>query len=474
MTSQLDSISSLALRLFLAAALSWGAVLHAAERPYADLIREKETALLKDIKVPAGFEARVFAVPPLVNYPVFVAATPDGTVFVSSDRNGSIDRSANRGRVLRVRDLDGDGYADEVKQFVPNVDSPRGLFWDHDRLYLLHPPHLSVFIDRDGDGVSDEQKVLVKNIAFGFKDRPADHSSNGIELGVDGWIYCAIGDFGFMEAEGTDGRKLQLRAGGVVRVRPDGSGLELFSQGTRNILEVAVSPLLEGFARDNTNDGDGWDIRLHHFTPLSEHGYPSLYKNFKGEFVEPLADYGGGSGCGGMFLDEPGFPAGYGQALYTADWGREWVYRHRLAPKGATFVADQAEFVRVPRVTDLDADALSRIYVASWKGGMFTYAGEEIGFLLRLAPKGYTPEPLPDFERSSHGQLVELLASPSHRRRLEAYRGGELRSSRARAADGGCGGGGGGAAEGDSQGGYLYRACAEQAWGAAGAGDAGA
>ena len=336
---------------------------------------EQEAALLKEVKVPDGFEAKIFAVAPAVNYPVFVAASPDGTVYVSSDRNGSIDRGPNRGRVLRVRDLDGDGHADEVKPFVANVDSPRGLIWDRDRLYLLHPPHLSVYIDRDGDGVADEEKVLVKNIAFTFKDRPADHSSNGIELGIDGWIYCAIGDFGFMEAEGTDGRKLQLRGGGVVRVRPDGAGLELYSRGTRNILEACVSPTLDIFARDNTNDGDGWDIRLHHFTGLSEHGYPSFYKNFRGEFIEPLADYGGGSGCGGLYLSEPGFPAGYGDALYTADWGREWIYRHNVTPQGATFTADQHEFVRAPRVTDLDVDALSRLYVASWKGATFTYVG---------------------------------------------------------------------------------------------------
>jgi glucose/arabinose dehydrogenase len=112
--------------------------------------------------------------------------------------------------------------------------------------------------------VADEEQVLVKNIAFGFKDRPADHTSNGLELGIDGWIYCAIGDFGFMEAEGTDGRKLQFRGGGVVRVRPDGTGMEVYTHGTRNILEVIVNPTLDMFARDNTNDGDGWDTRFHH------------------------------------------------------------------------------------------------------------------------------------------------------------------------------------------------------------------
>ena len=411
-------VTGLAL-VFLAAAPS-----HSAEAPppTVGVTAEREAALLKDVKIPDGFEATIFATPPSVNYPVFVSAAPDGTVYVSSDKNGSLDRAPGRGRVLRARDLDGDGRADEVKLFVANVDSPRGLVWDHDRLYLLHPPHLSAFIDRDGDGVADEEKVLVKNIAFGFKDRPADHSSNGIELGIDGWIYCAIGDFGFMEAEGTDGRKLQLRGGGVVRVRPDGTGLELYSRGTRNILEVLISPLLDAFARDNTNDGGGWDIRFHHFAGLSEHGYPSLFKNFPGEFIEPLADYGGGSGCGGLFLDEPGFPDGFGHAIYTADWGREWIYRHQITPKGATFTIDQTQFLRAPRVTDLDVDASSRLYVASWKGASFTYVGENVGFLVRLTPRGYVPEPLPDFAKASPAELVRLLESPSHRRRLEAQR----------------------------------------------------
>ncbi|HEX8204007.1 MAG TPA: heme-binding domain-containing protein, partial [Isosphaeraceae bacterium] len=296
-----------------------------------------------EVKVPEGFEATLFAAPPLVNYPVFVAAAPGGDVYVSVDRNGSIDRQPHRGSVVRLRDRDGDGRADERTVFVPDVDSPRGLVWDRDRLYLMHPPDLSAFLDTDGDGVADEERILVKGIAFGFQDRPADHTSNGVTLGVDGWLYLAIGDFGFLRAEGTDGRTLQLRGGGVVRVRPDGTGLEIYSRGTRNILEVAVDPLLNAFARDNTNDGGGWDIRLHHFTGLDHHGYPSLFRNFADEVVAPLADYGGGSGCGGLYLSEPGFPAGTGDALYTADWGRERIFRHRLTPRGATFAADQAE-----------------------------------------------------------------------------------------------------------------------------------
>ncbi len=383
---------------------------------------QKAADVLKDVRVPEGFEATVFATPPAVNYPVFVAAAPDGTLYVSSDGNGSLDRGLHRGRILRVRDTDGDGKADEVKVFVKDVDSPRGLVWDHDRLYLLHPPHISVFIDKNGDGEADEQKVLVKNIAFTFKDRPADHTSNGLELGIDGWIYAAIGDFGFMEAEGTDGRKLQLRGGGVVRFRPDGTGLELFARGTRNILEAAVSPLLDLFARDNTNDGGGWDVRFHHFTGMEDHGYPRLYKNFAEELIAPLNDHGGGSGCGAAWIDEPGIPVQWNNAPFTADWGRGWIYRHALTPNGATFKADQKEFVGFTRPTDLDVDARSRIYVASWKNATFKWAGNDVGYIVRLSPKGYQPPALPDFAKASPSELVKLLENPSHRTRLEAQR----------------------------------------------------
>ena len=382
----------------------------------------KAEALARDVRVAEGFDFSVFATPPAVNYPVFVAASTDGTVYVSSDGNGSLDRKPHMGRVLRVRDTNGDGQADEVRAFVPDIDSPRGLVWDHDRLYLLHPPDISVFLDRDGDGVAEERQTLVRGIGWTFKDRPADHASNGLSLGIDGWLYAAIGDFGFMEAVGTDGRTLQLRGGGVVRFRPDGSGLEVWADGTRNILEVAVGPELEGIARDNTNDGGGWDIRLHHFSGMTQHGYPRLFKNFGDEIIQPLADYGGGSGCGAAWIDEPGFPAAWNDAPFTADWGRERVFHHGLKPKGATFEASQEEFLRLPRVTDLDVDGNSAVYAASWKGASFTWVGPEVGFLVKVTPKGFKPEPMPDWDKLDAKGLASQLASPSARRRLEAQR----------------------------------------------------
>lgn len=391
------------------------------------LTSAEEAAILQKggVSVPQGFELTLYAPWQTANYPVYVAASPAGDLYVSSDGCGSLGREKGRGRVLRLRDKDGDGRADEVTEFIPTIDSPRGLVWDHDRLYVLHPPHLSVYFDRDGDGVAEENKRLVDNIAFDFKERPADHTTNGLDLGIDGWLYVSTGDFGFYEATGSDGRKLQVRGGGVVRVRPDGSGLELFSYGTRNILAVPTSPLLDLFGRDNTNDGGGWNVRFHHFSGLDDHGYPRLYLNFPDEIIAPLADYGGGSGCGGMYLHEPGFPEKWNRAPLTCDWGTAGLWKHTVERRGAGFVetSKPERFIQVPRPTDADVDGMSRIYQASWKGpSSFSWKGPEHGFIIQVRPKDFIPVELPDLPKLTDLELVELFDGESQVRALAAQR----------------------------------------------------
>ncbi len=393
-----------------------------AEAEKKTVLAKKMAELLREVQAPEGFRATIFATPAEANYPVFVAATADGTLFVSSDGNGSLGRDPHRGRVVRLRDTDNDGHADQVKEFVADLDSPRGLIWVDNSLLVLHPPHVTAFADTDNDGVADTRTPLIRGIAFDYSQRPADHTSNGLALGPDGWIYAAIGDFGFMNAAGSDGRQLQLRGGGIVRFRPDGSGLSLFSRGTRNILEAAVSPLLDMIARDNTNDGGGWDVRLHALTGLEDHGYPRRYMHFPTEIIAPLADYGGGSGTGACWIDEPWMPAKWNNSPFTCDWGAGKIFQHPLTVKGASYEAGQNVFLGLTRATDLDVDAQGHLYAASWRGGNFKWEGPEIGFVACLTPEGATVTLAPDFEKASADELLLLLAGPSHRLRLESQR----------------------------------------------------
>ena len=364
--------------------------------------------------IPDGYLATLFAGPPHISYPVQVCATPTGAVFVAIDKNGSLDKKPNRGSIVRATDSDNDGIADRFDAFVADVDSPRGLAWDGKQLFCLHPPTLTVYRDTDGDGKADQQQDLVTNFGYGLDKHPADHTSNGIRLAIDGWLYCAIGDFGLPDAKGSDGSTLALRGGGVVRVRPDGSELELYANHTRNIYDVAMDPLLNGFLRDNTNDGDGWNSRLSPLVQSGEYGYPSLYKRFSDDIIQPLADYGGGSAVGSLFVDEPMMPSADRHILLTCDWGTSSIYAHTMQAQGAGFTTEQRVWARIDRVTDLDVDGLGNLYASSWRGAVFTYNGEKVGAILRLAPQGEKTASFPDVVKASDADLVKThLASLS-------------------------------------------------------------
>ena len=373
-----------------------------------------------NVKAPEGFDVTVFAEPPKVNYPVCLTAASTGELFVGIDEQGSLGKEKGRGRVVRCIDTDGDGKADKINTFA-KMDHPRGLIYDQGKLWVLHPPLLTLFEDTNGDGVSDKQKVLIDGISTDYVNkRGADHTTNGIRMGIDGWIYIAVGDFGFTKAVGADGRVLSRRGGGIVRIRPDGSDMEIYCWGLRNVLDACIDPYLNIFTRDNTNDGGGWNVRFSHIMQSAEYGYPSWYKNFHNELMPTLKDYGGGSGCGGMFYHDSRWPKPYSHAVYTCDWGRSAVFLHNPPANGPTFDAHQETFLTISRPTDIDVDASGRMYVASWHGGKFAYSGPNVGYIVQLIPKGFEPKPFPDVTKLSEDDLFELLVGPSQQQNLHA------------------------------------------------------
>lgn len=379
-------------------------------------------ASIDDVEAPPGFEVKLFARPPEVNYPVCLTAAATGEVFVGVDEQGSLGKEPGRGKILRLIDRDGDGHAEVINEFA-RIDHPRGLIYDNGALWVLHPPFLSVLHDDNFDGQSDRQETLITGISTQeVNKRGADHTTNGIRMGIDGWIYIAVGDFGFTEAQGKDGITLSKRGGGVVRVRPDGIEMEVFSWGQRNIYDVAIDPYLNIFTRDNTNDGGGWDVRVSHVMQSANYGYPSLFKNFTEETMPPLADYGGGSGCGSMFLHESRWPKDFGYTLYTCDWGRSEVYRHNLPETPPTFGPHQEVFLKIPRPTDIDVDGSGRMYVSSWKNGQFNYDGPNIGFVAQIVPANFLAKPFPNLAKKSTKELTEYLAAPSEAYRLSSQR----------------------------------------------------
>ena len=392
--------------------------------PYGPLTRNPayEQKVRTEVKAPTGFAVTLFAEPPFAEYPVTVTSSLDGVVFVGTDPNLAQDFVKGRGRVVRLVDDDHDGRADRYTVFT-DVDSPRGLVWDGKVLYVLHPPNLTAYFDDNGDGIADRSRELVKGISAANLDfRSADHSTNGITLGIDGWIYIAVGDYGFVKAIGTDGMQLGHHGGGIVRVRTDGSGLELYATGTRNVYDVGIDPFMRVFARDNTNDGGGWDTRMHYLPFGAEMGYPSLYKNFASEHMPSIFDYGAGAGTGGLWVQNPGFPSEMNNQFYSGDWTMNAIYRHPMERKGASFVPKQETFLTIARPTDMAMDGRSNMYVSSLSGGQFRFIGDSVGYIVRLTNTTKPADVPPRIAGANPSELVAALSSASNDVRLAAQR----------------------------------------------------
>ncbi len=364
--------------------------------------------------------------------PACVCASPTGEVFVGVDLQGSLGREPGKGRIVKLIDSNKDGKADSHTVFA-EVDNPRGLIAMGDKLYVLHTifnekktqaqgMNLSLFIDANDDGVADgPAKPLVENLSSSdiLAKRGTDHSTNGIRMGIDGWIYIAVGDYGFANALDREGTKLTLLGGGVVRVRPDGTELEVYTTGTRNIYDVAIDPFMNIFTRGNTNDGGGWNVRFIHHIQSAAYGYPCLFQNFPGDILPALTDVGGGSGVGALYLDEPGWPKNYNKQPLMADWGKQQVFIHEVKPSGATFTQEHKPLLSLPQITDLDVDASGQMFLTAWDGAGYT-GNPDKGFTVRVVPKNWKYKEFPDLSKSSEQQLLAYLGSSSATARLAA------------------------------------------------------
>jgi len=367
-----------------------------------------------------GFSIHSFVRAPDFHSPSSMAVSADGRVFVSEDEyNSGPDRRPGICRVKMCVDSDGDGKADKITVFADHLNAPQGLTFVGDTLYVVHAPFVSAFRDTNGDGIADERVDLIT----GLGPAPVDlvhHIPSGIRMGIDGWLYISVGDKGVALATGRDGRKIRFMGGGVVRVRPDGTEMEIFCHGTRNIFDVDVDPYLNTFTRDNTNDGMGWASRLTQMQRDAEIGYCTLFVNFGDEIIQPMADYGGGSGTGGIYVHEPAFPGKFGNSLYTCDWARGVLYRHDLTPAGAGFTVNQENFVTGGLPTDVDFDGRGRMYLCNWDRRGWG-ASDPAGAVYLIQAKGQPAAPVfPNMKKASRADLLKYLVNPSATWRREA------------------------------------------------------
>ena len=368
---------------------------------------------------------------PRLKHPSVVACAADGRVFVAEDpMDISLPKAdAAAGRILC---LFPDG---RTTVFAEKLYAVFGLQYLEGKLYVLHNPKFSVFDDADGVG-RNRRELIEQTLPDPSALNWNDHIPANFRLGMDGYFYVATGDKGLHGARGTDGSRADLSTGGIFRLRPDGSQLEVVSHGVRNILDVALNAEDDQFTYDNTDEHD-WMGRFTHMVEAGFYGYPHDFIPQRPYTLWMMDDYGAGAACGVFANNEDALPLEYQGNVFLSDFGKRQVMRVRVERAGGTYRALSKEDLFLnppgdfrPVGITMGVDGKS-IYICDWQH-RDEKAEVSVGRLFKLVwtgpdqgapkPAWFVPAATGKKFEATTSDLLQGLSHPSHQVRLTAQR----------------------------------------------------
>lgn len=281
---------------------------------------------LDRIQLPPGFAISLYAGG--IEGARSLALGPGGVVFVGS---------RNTGRVWALVDENGDGVAETVLTVAAGLDTPNGVAYRDGALYVAENSRILRYDDILANLRTPPAPVVVNDSL----PRERHHGWKFIAFGPDGKLYVPVGSPGNI-AESAD-----PRFAAILRLNPDGSGLEVFASGVRNTVGFDWHPATgELWFTDNGRDWLGDDLppdELNHAPRPGMHfGYPYYYGDNRPDpefrnhpdpagFTPPARQLGAHVAPLGMrFYTGSLFPAEYRGQIFVAEHG-SW---NRSAPAG--------------------------------------------------------------------------------------------------------------------------------------------
>jgi glucose/arabinose dehydrogenase len=281
---------------------------------------------LEQIKLPPGFEIGIYAsdVPNARS----MALSPSGTLFVGT-------RSA--GNVYAIVDRNGDFKPDDVITVARGLNSPNGVAFRDGALYVAEVNRVLRFDNIEHRLTSSSQPVVVTD------KFPSDrhHGWKFMRFGPDGLLYVPVGAPCNICERNPD------RYAVIMRMHPDGTGLETFARGIRNTVGFDWHPdTKELWFTDNGRDWLGDDRppdELNHAPRPGMHfGFPYCHggmirdpefgsRHPCSEFTPPVQNLDPHVAALGMrFYTGTTFPAEYHNQIFIAEHG-SW---NRTEPVG--------------------------------------------------------------------------------------------------------------------------------------------
>ncbi|MFT7420355.1 MAG: glucose/arabinose dehydrogenase, partial [Arcticibacterium sp.] len=160
------------------------------------------TFSLEDYQVEDGFELSLAASEPFLKAPVSIDFDNKGRIWAVEmigymPNLEGMGEDIPNGRISILEDLDKDGVIDHSKTFLDKLVLPRGLAHVYGGLLYVDGPKLwFVEIKKDKPG----KKTLVD--AIYAEGGNVEHSSNGLMMNIDNWIYSAKYNFRYQLKHG--------------------------------------------------------------------------------------------------------------------------------------------------------------------------------------------------------------------------------------------------------------------------------
>jgi glucose/arabinose dehydrogenase len=212
-------------------------------------------AQLRPVEMAQGFEFNIFADPTAV--PEFALSAFAGPTSMAFDARGRLFVGTLSGKILILLDNNEDGRVDQIKPFATGVAQPLGLeFRANGDLFATSnrvpfgAGRILRLRDLDGDDVADEIVTIVDGLPS-----EGDHQTDRLKFGPDGLLYFGQGsstDNGVPKPGRPPERPLNAA---ILRVNVDAPIVETFASGLRNPFGMAFHP--ENGELFSTDGGSG-------------------------------------------------------------------------------------------------------------------------------------------------------------------------------------------------------------------------
>lgn len=225
-----------------------------ADDPFALGVRNTDAVSaeqqLTTFSVPEGFSVQLVAAEPDIAKPMNLAFDAKGRMWVSSSLEYPFAAAADetpRDTIRILEDTNGDSRADKVTVFADELNIPIGLIPHDDGVICFSIPNIWFLRDTNGDNQCDTREIL-----YGPFDTTRDTHGmcNAFRRGDDGWIYACHGFNNRSDVAGRDGHRVVMNSGNTFRFRPDGSRIELYTQGQVNPFGMSIDRFGDIFSAD--------------------------------------------------------------------------------------------------------------------------------------------------------------------------------------------------------------------------------